>query len=70
MNVKKMKHLNCIADAAVLLGISEATLRLYIAVGKITKYKHNGRVFVTDIEIRRYMADRKKWLDSRGWTKK
>lgn len=67
---QKLKHLNTISEASVLLGISEATLRLYIAVGKITKYKHNGRVYVTDIEIRRYMADRKKWLDSRGWTKK
>ena len=66
----KLKHLNTIPEASVLLGISEATLRLYIAVGKITKYKHNGRVFVTDIEIRRYMADRKKWLESRGWTNK
>lgn len=66
----KLKHLNTIAEASVLLGIAEATLRIYIAVGKISKVKENGRVYVTGNEIRRYMADRKKWLESRGWTKK
>lgn len=51
-----MKRLHSVIEAGVLLGISQWTVRAYIAVGKLTPVRIGRRVLLEEEELERFIA--------------
>lgn len=43
-----------INEAAEVLGLAPATLRLQVKLGKLKAHRMGGRLYVTDTEVARY----------------
>lgn len=59
-----------VADAAAMLGTKEATIRVYISVGKLDSEIVQGRRMIAVEEIQRYIREKKSFFKKGGFTKK
>lgn len=68
----EMKNNNflTVAEAAEMLGTKEATIRVYISVGKLSSKLVKGRRMIAVEELQRYIREKEKFLKKGGFTKK
>lgn len=68
----EMKNNNflTVEESAAMLGIKEATIRVYISVGKLSSKLVQGRRMIAVEELHRYIRDKEKFFKKGGFTKK
>lgn len=59
-----------VAEAAAMLGTKEATIRVYISVGKLASEMIQGRRMIAVEEMQRYIRDKEKFFKKGGFSKK
>lgn len=68
----EMKNNNflTVEEAAAMLCTKEATIRVYISVGKLSSKLVQGRRMIAVEELQRYIREKEKFFKKGGFTKK
>lgn len=69
MKMKNNEFLT-VEEAAAILGTKEATIRVYISVGKLSSEMVQGRRMIAVEEMQRYIREKEKFFKKVGFSKK